>query len=271
MSFTSSISQFNQGFLSGAGFGLGLGFSRFVNDIFRFNTMSFPVFGFGFGCNYGCGFGFYSYDTPQIPMPNPYQSLADYSFINNSQSIWGANNTFVQNYSGAERTSYDNVWSNFTFDNSQRFDTFIGTTSLNNSYGTSAKKKNSTVTLENYNSTKGERLAKDAANHAESHSTSHCAGYVSNALERAGLSNGLRGDAEQMFGILKKNSNFKEISVEGIDYNNLPAGCILTYDPGSQGYDKVHGHVQITTGKGSAVSDFETYNIRKPDHIFIPV
>ena len=268
MSGCSILSQFHQGFMSGAGFGLGIGLSNFVNDIFRFNVRNFSCFGFG----YGCGFGFYGYPTPQIPMPNPYQSLANYSYINNTQSIWGSNNTSIPDFSRTEvrGNSYENVWSNFSVSSNQRYDYFVGTTSVS-SNRTTVKKTRPTVTLENYNSQKGEKLAKDIVKFKEPNSTSTCAGYVSNALERTGLSNGLRGDCEYMLGYLQQNSNFKEISMEGIDYNNLPAGCILIYDPGSQGYSQKHGHIQITTGHGSAVSDFETYNIRKPDHIFIPV
>jgi hypothetical protein len=72
--------------------------------------------------------------------------------------------------------------------------------------------------------------------------------------------------------ILKSNRNFKEISTEGIDVAKLPAGCILVYGRGEQGYDEDAGHTEITTGDGRAVSDGITKNLyKKPSNIFIPV
>ena len=72
--------------------------------------------------------------------------------------------------------------------------------------------------------------------------------------------------------ILKNNKNFKEISPEGIDVGKLPAGCVLVYDKGVEGYSKRYGHTEITTGDGRAVSDGITKNLcKKPSAIFIPV
>ena len=68
------------------------------------------------------------------------------------------------------------------------------------------------------------------------------------------------------------NKNFKEISTSKIDVKDLPAGCVLVYNRGSQGYSSEYGHTEITTGDGRAVSDGITKHLfKKPDAIFVPV
>lgn len=124
--------------------------------------------------------------------------------------------------------------------------------------------------IDGYNATKGNRLAQDALRHSVGF-THHCARYVSDALERCSLSNGERGHGYQMASILRRNNNFKEVSVSSVDYTNLPAGCILVYNRGASGYSSEYGHVEITTGDGKAVSDGITNNIRKPSAVFVPV
>lgn len=131
-------------------------------------------------------------------------------------------------------------------------------------------KKKSSINISDYNSSKGNKLAKDALNHKVGF-THYCSRYVNNALERTGLSNGQRGHGYQMTSILRNNDNFKEVSVSSIDYKNLPAGCILVFNKGAQGYSKEYGHVEISTGDGRAVSDGITRNIRKPSAVFVPV
>ena len=122
-----------------------------------------------------------------------------------------------------------------------------------------------------YNAENGKKLADYAKQHATG-TTGNCSKFVSNALEGTGLmGNMTRGHAYKQQGKLRKNPNFKEVSVEGTDWNKLPAGCILCYNKGSQNYSAEHGHIQITTGDGKAVSDFEATEIKKPDAIFMPV
>lgn len=100
---------------------------------------------------------------------------------------------------------------------------------------------------------------------------SRCARYVSNGLVKAGLSNGLRGNGCDMDTVLSKNRHFKQIPTNGLDLEQLPAGCVLVYEAGVSGYHKRYGHVEVTDGKGNAYSDGKTRNIRKGAKVFIPV
>ena len=122
-----------------------------------------------------------------------------------------------------------------------------------------------------YNAAAGSRLASYAMNHRVGF-TEYCARYVKNALAATGLGNYVNGDAWQMTSILRRNKNFREISPNGVNVNNLPAGCILVYGRGVSGYSSAYGHVEITTGDGRAVSDGVTNNLRnRPTAIFMPV
>lgn len=153
------------------------------------------------------------------------------------------------------------------------FDTFTSTLPVQKSTTTpdDSGSKNHTHTMNDYNSEKGNRLANDIKKYAKG-SKSQCAGYVSDALERTGLSDGMsRGDAYQLSSLLRKNRNFMEVSPSDTNWKNLPAGCILCYDKCSQGYSCNWGHIEVSLGDGTAASDFINKNIKKPDTIFIPV
>lgn len=126
------------------------------------------------------------------------------------------------------------------------------------------------LTIDNYNSEKGNKLARYMTKHITGFNH-RCAGAVSDGLEHTGLSNGMRGNGCDYYRILKNNPNFKEISLSSVDYRNLPEGCILTYDKGKSGYSSDYGHVEVSLGDGTAASDGLTHNIRKPSHIFMPV
>ena len=121
-----------------------------------------------------------------------------------------------------------------------------------------------------YNAKKGKSLAQTALSNSVGF-TGYCAKYVRSALEKTGLSNGLRGDAADYNTILASNKNFKEISAQGLDLKSLPAGCILVYDRGQSGYSSQYGHIEITTGSGQAVSDGITNNIRPGARVYVPV
>ena len=166
-------------------------------------------------------------------------------------SVWASNaNTF----------NMGNVWGNFG-----------GWTFNAPIVSSPTKKRNLPTDIDGYNPDKGNKLARDARAHAVGF-THHCAGYVCNALERTHLDDGMgRGDAYQMPDLLRRNRNFKEVSVDSVDWRNLPAGCILCFNKGSQGYSKEYGHVEISMGDGTAVSDGTTRHIKKPDAIFVPV
>lgn len=121
-----------------------------------------------------------------------------------------------------------------------------------------------------YDEEKGYNLAKTAAGNAIGF-THKCAKYVRIALEKNGLSNGMRGDGYEYANILSQNSNFKEISTKDVNLSSLPAGCVLVYGQGVAGYDSKAGHVEITLGNGQAVSDGVTNNIRPGARVFVPV
>ena len=129
----------------------------------------------------------------------------------------------------------------------------------------------SSTIFDNYDADAGKRLAKTALNKAVGW-TGYCARYVKTAIEKAGLGAYEYGHAFQMPSILRRNKNFKEISVESVDVRDLPAGCVLVYGKGKSGYSSSWGHTEITTGDGRAVSDGITKNLHKtPSAIFMPV
>ena len=127
------------------------------------------------------------------------------------------------------------------------------------------------LTLSGYNAKAGEKLANIALNNSIGW-TGYCARSVKNAIQDADLGSYQLGHAYQMSSILRGNKNFKEISTENIDVSKLPAGCVLVYGKGEQGYSRDYGHTEITTGDGRAVSDGITRNLhKKPSAVFMPV
>lgn len=124
--------------------------------------------------------------------------------------------------------------------------------------------------LRDYNAQKGKKLATIALDNSIGWS-GYCAKYVKTAIKDSGLGSYTSGHAYQMTDILESNSNFKQISSTNVNVDDLPAGCVLVYDKGAQGYSINYGHVEITTGDGRGVSDGITNNLRKPSAIFIPV
>ena len=125
--------------------------------------------------------------------------------------------------------------------------------------------------VSNYDADAGERLAKTALSNSKGFS-GYCATYVKRAIEKSGLGSYEQGDAYEMSNILRKNKNFKEISPSKVNVEDLPAGCVIVYNKGVQGYSPEYGHTEITTGDGRAVSDGITQNLHKtPSAIFVPV
>lgn len=168
----------------------------------------------------------------------------------------------------------NNVWNNYTMpiNWNNGFDTFTKTTSsnLNSNLSISTETKCTDLISMGYNAQKGQRLAKTALNRATGFG-GNCAKYVKKAIQSSGLGEYKAGHAYQMTSILSKNSHFKQISPNSVNVNDLPAGCILVFNKGAQGYSKTYGHVEITTGTGKAVSDGITKDLQKPSAIFIPV
>ena len=159
------------------------------------------------------------------------------------------------------------------FDSNDYMDGKYVTSSLKSKRTTTFNTKTNLPQLKavGYSAEKGGRLAQEALSHVTGFS-SNCGTYVRKALERAHLDNGKRTGSAADFGdVLLKQKNFKEISTKGLDLSSLPAGCVLVYGRGVSGYDKEHGHVEITLGDGRAASDKNTKNIRKGARVFVPV
>ena len=156
-------------------------------------------------------------------------------------------------------------WNNT--DNKTNTDTFVSTKTPKESINF----KTDNLKLDGYNAFKGERLANTALQNSVGW-TGWCAAYVKKSIQQSNLGSYQAGHAFQMPSILRNNNNFKEISPENVDVKDLPAGCVLVYGKGKEGYSKDYGHTEITTGDGRAVSDGITRNLyKKPSNIFIPV
>ncbi len=125
----------------------------------------------------------------------------------------------------------------------------------------------------NYDEAKAKDLVNSALTNAESKPIGYCARYVKNAIANTGLGAYQSGHAYQCDDVLAGNSNFKEINVSGSDLKKLPAGCVIVYDRGAAGYSSQYGHIEITTGKGNAVSDFVSRTIKESNdvRVFVPV
>jgi len=95
MTFVNAFTQFNRGFLNGAGFGLGIGMSSILNRVFFDINRSLNPF---FSCNpfnsYFGGFNnYYEYDLGMLNFSQNFSSCAD-------SSIWNFNTTVPQQTSG---------------------------------------------------------------------------------------------------------------------------------------------------------------------------
>lgn len=170
------------------------------------------------------------------------------------------NNNTGNNYNWSSNTS---IWNNQSYN--------FNTTFPSGDSFTLTNKNKKSFSLANYDSSAGEKLAKTALSNSKGF-TGYCATYVKKAIEKSGLGSYENGNAYQMASILRKNKNFEEISPSSINVEDLPAGCVIVYNKGSQGYSPNYGHTEITTGDGRAVSDGITQNLHKqPDAIFVPV
>ena len=188
----------------------------------------------------------YNFYTPQISQPSLFYQ--NYTYLNPID-------TFIKNKTDKNDS------------NSSK-----STTSLSSNNPVSKMDfSKSNLKLDDYNALKGQRLANTALNRSVGW-TGYCARYVKNSIQASGLGSYQYGHAYQMSNILRNNKNFKEISPEGVNVKDLPAGCVLVYGKGVEGYSNNYGHTEITTGDGRAVSDGITRNLhKKPSAIFIPV
>lgn len=127
----------------------------------------------------------------------------------------------------------------------------------------------------NYSAEKGQKLAEYMRAHAKGF-TGYCSRHVSNGIAGVGLGTERAPSAHMMDSLLAKNSNFKEITVSSKEeLKNLPAGCIIVYEAGAAGYNRKHGHIEVSLGNGTNASDGITRNPRYAPqgqmHVFVPV
>lgn len=183
------------------------------------------------------------------------------SVFNSSQPIQFDFNNLFSTTNIWDRPS-NNIWSqaSFSFPESKTGDSF-----------TTTNKNKKDFSITNYDSESGEKLAQTALQDSVGFK-GNCARYVKRAIEKCGLGSYQYGHAYQMTNILRGNKHFKEVSPSEFDVQSLPAGCILVYNKGAEGYSSEYGHTEITTGDGRAVSDGITDNLhKKPSAIFVPI
>lgn len=126
-----------------------------------------------------------------------------------------------------------------------------------------------------YSSSKGQALASDVYSHRVGF-TGYCSRYVKNALRRTGLANLGSCNGEGVDNAMRAsgNKNFVEVKITSREQlRSLPAGCVVVYEKGAAGYNAKYGHVEVTRGNGTAVSDGVTRNMRYSENmsVFVPV
>ena len=124
-----------------------------------------------------------------------------------------------------------------------------------------------------YNPALSNKLANVAYENAQSRNTvGYCYGGVKDSLRDTGLTDGrLSGSAAfQADDILKNQENFRKIDVSKSDLKNLPAGCVIVWQP-SQGHQ--YGHILVTLGDGREASDHvQNISTRNTDFsVFVPI
>lgn len=229
--------------------------------------------------NFDYGFGMNNWFMPSFsfnfnPFYNTQSFFPSYHFptFDFSGSFWNYTPTYsctptTQNYNKPSTTAKTN---DFVFDSIST--PVVSKPTLNTpKLGLNVTKVNIGLNLDGYDANAGKRLANIALNNSTGW-TGYCAKSVKKAISQANLGTYQRGHAYQMSSILRNNSNFKEISADTVNVKDLPAGCVLVYGKGKEGYSSDYGHTEITTGDGRAVSDGITKNLhKKPSAIFMPV
>jgi len=129
-----------------------------------------------------------------------------------------------------------------------------------------------------YNPTIANKLANIAEKNAlRTNTHGRCAAISTDSINKADLTNGrIRvGSAYQVDGILENNKNFKEVSVEKSDLKNLPAGCVVVWQPFTDSRNKYHehGHISVTLGNGKEASDHVQNQVITNSRysVFVPV
>jgi len=111
-----------------------------------------------------------------------------------------------------------------------------------------------------YNPNISNKLANIAEKNAlRTNTRGRCAAIATDSINKTDLTNGrIRvGSAYQTDSILENNKNFKEVSVSKSDLKNLPAGCVVVWQPFTDSHNRFHehGHIAVTLGNGKEASD----------------
>ena len=248
-------------------------------------------FGTGLGSSFGPNLGIWNFsNTQNIANSNSIFSNTQTTY----QSINLTSNHNTPPQTSTQQTSYSRRSSETPAERTQsrrqtqpQAQTGIRSTQVQTQTNTTQRY---TGSLSQYNPEKGNHLAEIAMRNAgykidpttkkvtserkdPQKFTRACARYVQTSLTVAGLDDNIPrvGSAYQMTASLRNNNNFTEIS-SSTNLKDLPPGTVIVYNRGVQGYSSVHGHVEIITKDGRAVSDGITDNLyKKPSHIFIPV
>lgn len=263
----------------------------FFNSNYSYCNFQMPIFCNQFNFNYNQPYNFFQGSFTQ---PFTYTNTT-YNFSYNTMPFKADYSSFNQSYSfNSTPISISDFYSSspsFTTNTSsttrtRRSSSSSTTTEIKTNTPTSTR---SSGIFRDYDSTKGQKLADTAMHNAgfvidgntkkitsttkdPDDFTSYCTRYVKVAIRDAGLGEYYdAGSAYQMTSYLRNNDNFKEIS-SSTPLKDIPAGCILVYDRGVGGYSSEHGHIEIKTDDGRAVSDGITDNLyKRPSYIFMPV
>ena len=230
-----------------------------------------------------------SFDFFNIPVNSSNYSQEDYL----SQSLGGCLPSGFTNFKAIPQLSpNETVFPSISTpaNHFPTLNTSAPTTTTSSSVSRTRRTSSYTGSLSNYNSEKGSRIADIALRNAgfvidpvtkkvtsrrkdPQRFTGTCARHVMTSLTDAGVDGGLPrvASAYQLADTLRRNSNFQEISAS-TPLKDLPPGTVIVYGRGVAGYSARHGHVEIITNDGRAVSDAITDNLyRRPSQIFIPV
>lgn len=284
----------------------------FVNHFLNINiNFGQPRFGFNFGCFsmpnffqnmpfFNCFNNFMPFNSFNSFSPNSWQQYINPTMYNtpsvfttginytppsidytNTYNNYGLNNTWQTNFNGPNFDTFNysthiNSTSNIKSNQSLNKNKFSKKASYNGvlaEYNPTLGKKIATIALENAGH-KFDKNSKQITNQTKDPDdfTGYCATYVKMAIRDAGAGDYTPGHAYEMTEILKNNKNFKQIPTNSVELKNLPAGTVLVYARGAEGYSKEYGHTEVITEDGRAVSDGITDNLyKKPSAIFIPI
>lgn len=211
-----------------------------------------------------------SLNVNNMTKPNNEDSCSIFPFMQNSGLGFGQDDLFTDLLPFMDTMSLFNAFSSGIMSESLQKELFTDIDKYNTK--TDIKALNNV-----YNSELAKRLASIAAHNAkEANTIGWCAKIATNSLCDAGVANTQIkcASAYQVAGKLNNNKNFKQVSVSKEDLKNLPAGCVIVWQPynDSKGNYHEHGHIAVTLGNGKEASDHvqNIANINSLYSVFVP-